>query len=237
MASWLFPWQLIYRSEVLGSLAGIIQFSWRFLIFGTFFLGILMAYVLEWCRENKVVLAVVLGLCIASSALIIGNGYIYENESVMENKYSQVSDNYLYNDYYSGGYNPKTFKHRGNIVTTNCSEEIQITNYRRNGTNLSFDFQIAGDEESLEQYTMTFPYYNYGFYEVDLDGKSIETFSDEDELLSAFMSGDRKSGHIEVKYVERKLYQLSNVVSFGTFLLCLLYLLYKRKSVILDKMK
>ena len=45
MASWLFPWEVIYKNEVLGRIFGIIQFSWRFLAFATLFLSLGMSIV------------------------------------------------------------------------------------------------------------------------------------------------------------------------------------------------
>lgn len=218
MASWLFPWQLVYQVECFSYIFGIIQFSWRFLIFVTLFLSMVTAFAMDWCLDEKRTVAGVLLFCLVASAVILENGYTYENQSIMVSKFDQSYEDFAYSGYYKKDYGTWIPLGRGNVVSLEKEAGLEIENYQRDGADLSFDFALA-DENADASHVMTFPYYNYGFYHVELDGTELETFSNEQELVSVSLPAAVKGGHIELGYEERKLYKLCSAVSLGMLLL------------------
>lgn len=215
MASWLFPWQLVYQNGLFEKIFGMIQFSWRFLIFTTFFLSIITAFVMDWCWDEKQNLLYIMGFCMICSVLTLENGYIYENQSIMVNKFDHAYEKYEYSGYYKKDYGTEIPMSRGNIVSLDKDAGLVTENYKREGSRLSFDFEFTDKKREDREYVMTFPYYNYGFYEVKLDDKKIETFSDAQELVAVRIPSDIKKGHMELKYEERRLYILCNVISLA----------------------
>lgn len=215
LSSWLFPWQLVYKSQILARAFGIIQFPWRFLIFVTLFLSIITAFVTDWCWDAKKIWTGIIGFCLVCSVVILEDGYIHENQSVMENKYDQTYENFAYSGYYKKGYGTWIPLGRDNIVTLDGEAELVIENYERKDTSLSLDFAIKDGEVS---HVMIFPYYNYGFYQVELDGEGAAVFSDEQELVAIEIPAGVNKGHIELGYAERKLYILCDAISLFTIL-------------------
>lgn len=227
MASWLFPWQIIYQSDALAKLFGIIQFSWRFLVFVTLFFSIITAYVLEWSWDNKRILGYVISICAVYSMVVLTNGYTYENETALKNKFDQAYETYTYTGFYEMDYNIRKLEERKNIVTLNKDADLKIENYIQKGTNLSFDFNL---ENKSSGYVMSFPYYNYGFYKVRLNGNEIPTFSDELNLVAIQLPDGIEDGHIELKYSERKLYMAGDAATLATLGFIVVWLILKRRN-------
>lgn len=225
-----FPWELVYEVEALAGTFSVIQFSWRFLIFVTLFLCVITAFVWDWSCENKKVVAGAIGLTAVYAAWIIGNGYFFENEAALVNKSSRI-EGWYYMDYYSGeeDYRESIFDGRGNIVTTDPETGLLISDYNREMSHLEFNF-TADHLAGVQEYTMTFPYYNYGLYGVWIDGEPIETFSDDHTLLSVRLPGNVTEGHVEVKYVGRDLYMFSDGISIITVLIMLGILMYRQRG-------
>lgn len=217
MASWLFPWKLVYQSDLLVRMFGMIQFSWRFLIFVTFFLTLLTAMVMDWCQDERKQILGVLAVCMVVSVVILENGYMYENQSILTSKYDQSYEDYVYDGYYKKNYGTWIPMTRGNVVSLDQDVGLVTEHYERKGTRLSFDFEITGGDGNTE-YVMTLPYYNYGFYEAELDQEPVETFSDDQELVAIYIPAGTKDGHVELHYEERRLYMLGNAVSLLSLL-------------------
>lgn len=227
MASWLFPWQIIYQSDTLAKLFGIIQFSWRFLVFVTLFFSIITAYVLEWSWDNKRILGYVISICAVYSMVVLTNGYTYENETALKNKFDQAYETYTYTGFYEMDYNIRKLEERKNIVTLSKDADLRINNYIQKGTNLSFDFNL---EDKSSGYAMSFPYYNYGFYKVRLNGNEIPTFSDELNLVAIQLPDGIENGHIELKYSERKLYMAGDAATLATLGFIVVWSILKKRN-------
>lgn len=222
MASWLFPWEVIYKNEVLGRIFGIIQFSWRFLAFATLFLSLGMSIVWKWTYTNKKVLFYGMTICMLICLGKIIDGYTYDVPALMENKYSQLYENGEYNYFYKVGYNTNVFGKRSSIVSIEGADDFEVTNYNKSGTTLNFDYSVS---DVINENTLILPYYNYGFYKVFVNGQEMKTFSNDDELLSITIPQDTLTGHVTVRYAERKIYLLGDIVSVLALISCMIVLI------------
>lgn len=159
--------------------------------------------------------------------VVLTNGYTYENETALKNKFDQAYETYTYTGFYEMDYNIRKLEERKNIVTLNKDADLKIENYIQKGTNLSFDFNL---ENKSSGYVMSFPYYNYGFYKVRLNGNEIPTFSDELNLVAIQLPDGIEDGHIELKYSERKLYMAGDAATLATLGFIVVWLILKRRN-------
>ena len=231
MASWIFPWNIVYKSDVLAKLFGIVQFSWRFLAYATLFLTFATAYILIWSYEQKDLWFKVMMVCMIITAVCVLDGYTSEVPTLLENKYTKLSDSGEYNYFYKSDYDTSVFWERNRTITSNV--EIAVSDYVQKGTNTDFDYAVECPD-GVDVYTITLPYYNYGLYQVTLNGQLMNIHSNDEELVSIDVPADITEGHIELRYVTRKLYKAADIVSLLT---CIIFAGYgivsicKRKKV------
>ena len=63
------------------------------------------------------------------------------------------------------------------------------------------------------------------FSKVFVNGQEMKTFSNDDELLSISIPQDTLTGHVTVRYAERKIYLLGDIVSVLALISCMIMLI------------
>lgn len=222
MSSTLFPWAAVYKISFLKDIFGVIQFPWRFLELATFFLSVVTACALVWCCENNQKLSYLIVGVLVYSVMIIMNGYISDSKTKYESKFSPFSNCYS-EDYYKSGFDMDILNERGNVVTAEAVSVLEVENYEKEGTRISFDY-AARPDDMAQEYSLTFPLYNYGLYEVKINESVGITFTNREGLLSVRIPASMPEGHVEVRYVGRKLYVLCDGISLGAILMFLVFM-------------
>ncbi|MCI8293929.1 MAG: hypothetical protein HFH53_10430 [Hespellia sp.] len=201
-----FPWNCLKDMEWLYPMVGVIQFPWRFLAYASVFLSVVTTIaVAELIREKrKMAIGVLVGI-----SLFIAFGCMdqyVEKPVALSGKNDVVKYISTYLDYYAKDTVTEELLAQGDTVASDS--DIEISNYRRNGMELSFDYRAA-----KLPCTLNLPIYNYGMAGVFLDGEEMIVGENHNHLLTVEVQEGKEEGHIEVRYQEHKLYKLSTCVS------------------------
>ncbi len=207
MASRAFPWAFIQEyMPGLYKVFGTVQFAWRFLAYAALLLSITAGIALwELVKEKREwAVAVLVGLAIFMTFSCMDQ---FARSSIFIASRSEVQ-NYdaTWFDYYASDTDPWEIIDQGDTVK--ASDNIEITSYKRHGVELSFDYSGVTDPCALR-----LPIYDYGMYEIYLNGERIDPAVSENHQLTLTLTEDNASGHIEVRYREEMLYKAGDCVS------------------------
>lgn len=225
-----FPWNCIKVRDWLYRLVGIIQFPWRFLVFAVLFFSVVMGIVLEELLRDKrpAAAGILMGLSVLMTVSCMD---MYTMKSVALNGYSDIANCYFVLDYYAKDTDVESMWANGDTVVSN--HDITVSDYQRNGMNLSFTYSNAKEGTVLQ-----FPIYNYGMHRIYLDGQELKAGEAQNHLLEAKIPEGYDEGFIEVQYKEPGLYILGNIISFLTAAGMLAYVIRvyirRRKGLLLQ---
>ena len=213
MATRAFPWSFIQAH--MGGLYEIIskiQFSWRFLAYGSLFLSVTTGIAIaELLKEKREAIAAVL----AGMAVIMAFSCmdLYEKKEIFISSRSEVK-NYGWGwfDYYASDASAEEILTQGDTVRTDG--EVSITGYERNGVELSFDYSGV-----TEECTLRLPIYDYDMHQIYLDGELIRPAASENHQLTVELTAEEPEGHIDVRYYEPLIYRIGSIVSLISIVL------------------
>ena len=228
MASTLFPWKLIQKSEPGNDLLAVIQFPWRMLGFGGVFLCIVATIAIKELWKDKLKIFVgLMGLLLVQSAVMcidesfsVASVYLWNRDSVIKNA--------EYKDYYQDSFDMEVIKERSDKVI--ADENIQISRYKKTGGKLTFCFEKSGIPEDAYLHC---PYYNYESYRAFINGEEVPVETDAAFMAAVKIPDDIEKGTIQIDYVGRKLYRAGDIIScvFIVFLSCAgIYRMKRKKS-------
>lgn len=229
MVTEFFPWRLIQSTDFGNRYIAAMQFPWRMLSYASLFLCILISLGIKKLFEHKKAL-IAAGLCLLSliSAITCSDNFISKADIYLADRDSAVPTcNYA--DYYRfeiGQALEEIIPERGDMVHT--SSQITISDYKKTWGRLSFDF--TNNTSPLSAFTLSCPYYAYGYYKVTVNGTPCTYGKDEYDLMTIRIPAGMEEGTVVIQYTERKLFFVGDAVSFATFILLLFTLLRNRKK-------
>ncbi|MFA9376830.1 MAG: hypothetical protein ACERKZ_08750 [Lachnotalea sp.] len=215
----LFPWKTVILIPVIGSVASMLQFPWRLLMFTMLFLSIPGAYGIYYVLEGKEMRRSLIILTFTISALISANYmenycmkdvYCYKGEFISRTSVGS-------GEYYYTGTKVKKLRKRGNVVTAS-SNEVSIDEYIRSNKYLSVEINNNTNEEQYIELPLA--YYPGYKARTNTDASLAVKKGKNNVVRVTIPSG--LNGTIIIKYVERKLWRLFDIISTLTFILFIL---------------
>lgn len=204
-----FPWGLIQNMfPMLYKVLGTIQFSWRFLAYASLFLSVTTGIaIMELIRDKrKETVAVLVGLAVFMTFSCMDQ---YASKEIFVSSRSEVKSRQgTWFDYYAADVNAEEILEQGDTIKTDS--DIEISGYERNGVELFFDYCGVTDE-----CTLRLPIYDYGMYDIYLNGEKVDAAPAENHQLTLKVTEDEPEGHIEVRYHEPVLYKVSDLTSIA----------------------
>lgn len=222
----LVPWDAI-QSSVVSGLFVPLQYVWRFLEFASVFLAfttaIVIALLFRSKSERKLAL-IGLSVLVALSSSVMMDAYL--GQDVFFTRYSTVSTQALGAcEYLHVGTNLDTLKKRGVKVTSDSV--VTITNLKKSGTNVSFDFTCENPTSSL---SFDLPLLDYPGYVATLNGvQRLKTGTGGSFVLRVY-TGNVSKGSVTVRYKGLPLFTVSYIISLLTVLMAALYLILRHKG-------
>lgn len=228
MATEWFPWKFVEEHSILKFLC-ILQFPWRTLTFASLFFTVIAVIVMKHLMENKK--ETVLGILAVLQLLLVVNAIdstVMDSGMMLESR-NQYSPEYINYDYYSKYFDRRVIEEQAdNIVVEGA--DAKVGNYVHEGTEITFELEKNSEDEIV----LHFPLYNYGCYQVWVNGEEIVTYSDSNYLLAANVSQGVEEAEVKVTYRVRKLYQFADVVSAIFVLGCVIIYIRKQYHIRTD---
>ncbi len=226
LSSEFFPWNYIIRVPVLGKMLYHVQFAWRYELIATVGLSVVTAEVILYFLEKldlKIYFAVMV-IClinIAPSIDCVTNYYPMFFQDKYQYSYHFVDDtenvDYMYRDL--------PYEELKALPRTVIAENANVSNLKRNGVDMSFDYTKDGDAK------FTLPIIDYPGYRAWINGEEEELSSTDKHQLTII--ADRlktNSGSIEIKYREPMLWRVCEIISVVSAMIMMIYV-RKRKRV------
>ncbi len=226
MSTKYFPWKW------LPSQCYIVQFSWRMLLFSSFFFAIVASInmstlIKKFSRRDVFVIGLICMMYVFSRYQCIP--YAEAVPEVTEYKVTAISGQenqwipgmgrmeYLPSKAYDNLFYVATRQPGISVLEGECN--LQNETKMRN----SMSVQIA---TSGEKVVLELPYLYYPGYTVKLDGVPLDSFETEKGFLGSKID-ENEVGTLEVKYTGTRIMNLTKIISFVTFMVFLVYI-YKK---------
>lgn len=231
LASWIFPWERVAKVEILRSIFGSLQFSWRFLGLATLFWSMTSAIGIAALTEKKEegkgkdpgwLCGIMAALVLLSAGALFDS--LAQDHQQRADKMAMDGSEYtdgLYAYRYREYFQPIELEYKRSeaYIRTARGSEVEYSGYRREGSGLWVDIvPQAGKEDEL-----IFPIYWYPGYEVRVNGGKVPSYQ-KDGLLGCELPGE--AAHIRVRYRGPWSFALADAVTFltvGAFAGCGLY--------------
>ena len=236
MSTVWFPWDSLWKIDIIAKFFNNIQFSWRLLsILSAIMCVSGSAVIAHYCvtKERKIaiftaVLAVVfIGMSIYANAYIGKGIWLRQNTSPVTNWGSDY--NYTDTDrdkLYAGVYK---------------SDEFTVTDWEKKGLHIDMTVEPKkkGTDGNVEVPLLYYP----GYKAVDSGGNKLECSKGTNNVVSiAVPSG--YSGTIKIRYKGLAFWKISDIISLMSLLIIIAYVILKKKNkldyvkaVILSKLK
>lgn len=226
MSTKYFPWKW------LPSQCYIVQFSWRMLLFSSFFFAIVASInmstlIKKFSRRDVFVIGLIGMMYLFSRYECIP--YAESVPEVTEYKLTAISGQenqwipgmgrmeYLPSKAYNNLFYVATRQSGISVLEGECS----LQNETKKGSSMSV--QIATSDEKV---VLELPYLYYLGYTVKLDGVPLNTFETEKGFLGSKID-ENEVGTLEVKYTGTRMMNFTKIISFVTFMVFLVYI-YKK---------
>lgn len=219
MVTDVFPWY--YTPDILQTL----QFPWRLVIYISFGAIIISGVCLKQIENKKYFHALCCGLLILT---VIGT-YVYTDHL----DESQIDINNINNTKSMGNqaeYLPeKALKNREYF--NNRSKDIIIQNGTGEVTKLLDDVpDLTFEVNTLETITIELPRIYYMGYRLEINGQEIELTESDNGFLQATI---KESGIYSLTYEKTTIMKIGNVLSIGTFIICVILIIKTKRKVYL----
>lgn len=219
MVTDVFPWY--YTPDILQTL----QFPWRLVIYISFGAIIISGICLKQIENKKYFHALCCGLLILT---VIGT-YVYTDHL----DESQIDINNINNTKSMGNqaeYLPeKALKNREYFY--NRSKDIIIQNGTGEVTKLLDDVpDLTFEVNTSEAITIELPRIYYMGYRLEINGQEIELTESDNGFLQATI---KQSGIYSLTYEKTTIMKIGNVLSIGTFIICVILIIKTKRKVYL----
>lgn len=219
MVTDVFPWY--YTPDILQTL----QFPWRLVIYISFGAIIISGICLKQIENKKYFHALCCGLLILT---VIGT-YVYTDHL----DESQIDINNINNTKSMGNqaeYLPeKALKNREYFY--NRSKDIIIQNGTGEVTKLLDDVpDLTFEVNTSEAITIELPRIYYMGYRLEINGQEIELTESDNGFLQATI---KQSGIYSLTYEKTTIMKIANVLSIGTFIICIILIIKTKRKVYL----
>lgn len=230
MASNMFPWDAISKlGEIPAKMVSSLQFVWRFLSPATVLLVVATTLAIDYGRENMNQVKITVAEAVVGVLILLQGFYLTDTWIV------QSSTGRIYNiealdlNYASSGneYIPanavmaECFKHH----TVYSTENTDVVNVEIDGTNVSFKAVNSGEADCLVLPLLNYPGYRARWVET---GQTLTLTNTEYQMLAVEVPAGFV-GNIEVRYVGRGYWRITDVISVLTLICLCGYPLYRRK--------
>lgn len=205
MATRIFPWGFMqeYFPKIY-DIIGRIQFPWRMCGYAAVFFAVVTGIAMaELIRDRKTMIAIAMLAIAGATAVSCMDQYTNKNIYISSRSVLTSSPN---SDYYAMDTIENTMLDQGDTIVSEPS--IAISEYERNGMNLSFQYDGTFDNCRLR-----LPIYNYGMHKIYVNGTEYKINESENNQIVLNIDGAQQSGKIEVLYVEPLLYKAGNMIS------------------------
>lgn len=219
MVTDVFPWY--YTPDILQTL----QFPWRLVIYISFGAIIISGICLKQIENKKYFHTLCCGLLILT---VIGT-YVYTDHL----DESQIDINNINNTKSMGNqaeYLPeKALKNREYFY--NRSKDIIIQNGTGEVTKLLDDVpDLTFEVNTSEAITIELPRIYYMGYRLEINGQEIELTESDNGFLQATI---KQSGIYSLTYEKTTIMKIGNVLSIGTFIICIILIIKTKRKVYL----
>ena len=221
-----FPWKL------LPSQCYIIQFPWRMLLFSSFFFAIVASMnmstlIKKFRRRDVFVIGLICMMYVFSRYSCIP--YAEEVPEVTEYELAAISGQenewipgmgrmeYLPSKAYDNLFYVATRQQGISVLEGEC----KLQKEHKNGSKMSVQIETSDEKAILE-----LPYFYYPGYAVKLDGVPLSVFETENGFVGS-MIDENEVGTLEVKYTGTRIMNGTQVISFVTLIVFLIYI-YKK---------
>lgn len=225
LSSWLFPWDMLQKVDVLNMVFSKMEFSFRFLmiagVFVTIPAAIGYAYILKENMAEKQIICL-LGIFFAVTLSFLGGTL---EKRTISNK-SECISQYLYDTaYLYQNADAVSWKANDNSVKLSRDMQAAISEYRKDGASLSFYYEPLNTAENSY---FDIPLAYYPGYVAEWNGKKLETGISETGMLRIHPPGEE--GMIEIRFREKPLWLAADLISLVSW--CgMVLILYKKRKV------
>lgn len=219
----LFPWERLMELKWFGMIGSFIQFPWRFLNMSLCFLSLACAYAVchRWgVKFSGYVQLAVLLLCILSSQHLLEGYYQSVDYCWNEKDISSMIDQKEY--LYAG-----TKKNLAEGSVLPAGEGLTITDSEKDGLMVTFSYQALS--EGTPAFVDLPLFYYPGYQAMNQDGYRLPVVKSDDGLARVLLSA-AKEGSITVKYRERRLWRLCEMISVVTVLIIIIHYIRLRRK-------
>ncbi len=229
MSMWIFPWTMLERIEIIGTLAKSLQFLSRLLMVPALLFcivaGIFVTFLIRDYPEKKGIIAfAVLAAAVFSSLYPLESIIQFETydskEAVAAVDYTD--DLYLYN-----GDTQEPLREMGKRIWVSEDADVICRNLKRQSGKAEADLEIM--EVSDNSY-VELPLYYYPQYEVRLNGDKLRVEKGENGVLRARLDSSSRSGKITAYFKTPAVWTAADIVSLLTLVGMAAYLIIVKKS-------
>lgn len=224
MSSWLMPWNLIRRSELVYGILSKIEFPWRFLAVVSVFVVVLWGInviVLDKV-EKKGMLAMVVCIvsCIITALPIIdATTQMTTYSGVGEVIYVSTLDvEYLYkkSDY-------SDIEKRGQVITFSQGSQLSVERYTKRGNKAELLLNGATREGDF----LELPIYYYPDYHAVLDGEEVEIQRGTAGTIKIILPQLNDQNRIlEISFKEKPTWIIADIISVIIIVVAIGYVIY-----------
>lgn len=228
MASWLMPWDIIRKQELVYAVLKKFEFPWRFLAAVAVFLTLVFcAGILEYCklgRYQNIVIVCALAACIMFAMPVIDattQMSTYGNAS--ETKYVTYADiEYLYH-----GDDYTEICDRGQVVGFSDQNMYYIEDYKRSGSGLKVKISGKGSENNY----IELPVYYYPDYHASLQGKELQVERGKAGSAKVILPNmNLDNDELNLRFEEKPLWKLADMISVFTALIIIGFIVVTKFS-------
>lgn len=218
MASEYFPWELLKtHCRVVFELLAKIQYPWRMLGYASLFFCIVTVIGLTALyHDGKRVL--VWSALIFSGFMMLEcmDGYITDGTPLVHSRNEKIYAGTLA-DYYRDDLkleNMEMLQENGETILS--EQEVKITNFQKEGTDLSFHF--VREEDTEEVLTLQLPIYNYEMHTAVVNGEQADITTGDYGMIQLAIPEAAAEADVQVYYSGKSIYPVGDVISLVTLL-------------------
>ena len=238
MTTYYFPWNPIGRLDpIINKMIGVIQFPWRFLAPATLFFVVVTCVAMLFAMANNENRRKVFVACMSVVVLI---SVSFSSVSIIQEAATwRVYDGVVLDDFQAYGNSVEWIPEETDTIlfkdmqTIVAESEITVSDFEKNGTNISLHIENSSDEEKLVE----LPLLNYtGYRAITDDNKKLEIVNGENNRLGVMIEAGYK-GNVKISYQGLWYFKVADFITLTTIILLILFSVTNRKSLMKKEKK
>ena len=222
-----FPWSTIKNIPLLSDFLRSFHFTARFLVSATFCLSICcgVSFML-WVSNTshkKLIATIICGFCVLSAMFAIGDVGTYLKEYIPSKHQVPIGTSTLgdvgQHEYIIKDTSLSSILYAGASIVSE-KDNITFSNVSRDGTNISFDYDISSNEIPQK---ILLPLSYYPSYVAEINGVKYDTSMDGNHQVQVTLN--EPTGHVEVSYKSITSFRLAELVSLSTLIAIIVYII------------